>query len=269
MNEIVKIKNLLFAYQKNQVFDKFNLTIKRGSWTAIVGPNGAGKSTLLKLLMGEFSYDGTILVDEQILVPKTQQEYFKKIYLLPENPDDKFISETVKEEIAFVLENKRKPPKEINEKVIAIAKELKIEHLLDKSPYQLSGGEKQIVCIAAMLAHDPEVVLMDETLNRIDFSQKENILILLDNLRKKRNITIITVTHNLEEIVKSDHIVVLDYGKIVLRGEPYKVLSEEKILNQLGVEIPFMISLSLKLRYYNLLDEIELDMDKMVRKIWV
>ncbi len=269
MDEIVKIENLSFAYLEKPVLEKFNLKIKRGSWTSIVGPNSAGKSTLLKLLMGELQHQGTILIDNQILTEKTHQEYYKKIYLLTENPDDKFISETVQDEIAFVLENKKKTPQEIAEKVKSIAQELQIEHLLHKSPHQLSGGEKQIVCIAAMLAHEPEVVLMDETLNRIDFAQKEHILSLINKLRKDRNMTIIMVTHNLEEIVKADHMVVLDHGKIVLRGHPYKVLQEEKILNQLGVEIPFMISLSLKLQYYNLLDEIVLDMDEMVKKIWV
>lgn len=267
MEPIIKIDNLTFAYNQELIFEDFNLEIKKGDWTAIVGPNSGGKSTLLKLLMGQLKHQGKILLDNK--TPQNTAEYFQKVYLLTENPDDKFISETVYDEIAFVLENKKEKPAEIKKRVTEIAEELKIKNLLSKNPYQLSGGEKQIVCLAAMLAHTPQVVLMDETLNRIDSSQKEKILTLLENLRKKYQLTIIMVTHNLEEIIYTNHMVVIDQGKIVLRGNPKKVLTEEKILNQLGIEIPFMYSLSLKLKYYQLLDEIELDMDEMVKKIWV
>ncbi len=269
MDDVIKIENMSFAYGNNQIFNDFNLVFKRGSWTALIGPNSGGKSTLFKILMGELKHQGTVLLDGQALTDNNHAEYYKKIYLLNENPDDKFISETVQDEIAFVLENKRKTADEITETINEIAEKLNIKHLLNKSPYQLSGGEKQIVCIAAMLAHEPEVVLMDETLNRIDFAQKNEIMALIDKLRQEKNLTIITITHNLEEIIGADSIVVLDQGKIVLKGATEKVFAEEKILNRLGVEIPFMVSLSLKLKYYNLIDEIETDMDKMVKKIWL
>ncbi len=268
MDNSIVVENLTFAYDQHLIFDKLNLKIKRGSWTTIIGPNGGGKSTLMKIMIGELKAEGTILVDGQLLTRKNQREYYKKIYLLSEMPDDKFISETVRDEIAFVLENKKRDPIEIEKKVNQIAKKLKITHLLNKSPYQLSGGEKQIVCLAAMLAHEPTVVLLDETLNRIDFEQKNQILKMLNQLRREKGLTILAITHNLDEAIDADQIIVLDHGKIVLNGTKMEVLREEKILNRLGVDIPFMVSLSIKLNHYNLLRGIELDMDKLVTKLW-
>lgn len=268
MDDMVKVEKLSFSYKNNKIFDEFNLSIKRGTWVTIIGPNGGGKSTLLKILMGELEHKGTVLVDGKKIEKENPSNFYKKIYILTENPDDKFISETVKEEIAFALENQKKKPSEIKQKVKEIANEVGIVHLLNKNPYHLSGGEKQLVCIAAMLAHDPQVLLMDETLNRIDSEQKEKILLIISRLKKDKNLTIIKTTHNAEEALYSDEIIILDQGEIVLKGETVKVFSEEKILIKLGIEIPFMISLSLKLKYYNLLNDVELDMDKMVDKIW-
>lgn len=268
MEYCILIDKLTFAYSKDKIFEDFNLRIKRGNWTTIVGPNGGGKSTLMKLLIGELKGEGSIITDGIQFNHKNAIDYYKKVYLLSEMTDDNFISETVKDEIAFVLENKRRSPEEINGKINQIAKRLKINHLLDKNPYHLSGGEKQIVCIAAMLAHEPTVVLLDETLNRIDFEQKNQILKILNELRKEKELTILAITHNLDEAFYADQIIVLDKGRVVLNGTRDEVFQEEKVLNRLGIDVPFMVSLSIKLKHYNLLKEVELNMDEMVAKLW-
>lgn len=268
MSEIIKITNLSFRYQNKFVFDKFDLNIRDGEWISIVGPNGSGKSTLVKILVGLLESDSHILIDNLVLCKENIISIRKKIGVVFENPDDSFIAETVADDIAFGLENLAYNPKEIDNMVKDIANLLNIDSILEKEPHLLSGGEKQKVAIAAALVMKPKILIIDDALEMVDDSAKKDILEVLNKLHKDSHLTIITITHNLEETYQADRMVVINSGNILIDGPVKEVLQEDKIFNRIGLEIPFMVDLSIKLQLYGLVDHMILDMDEMVNALW-
>ncbi|MDD4282776.1 MAG: ATP-binding cassette domain-containing protein [Bacilli bacterium] len=269
MEDILIIKDLTFKYNDNYIFDKFNLTIKKGTWTTIIGPNGSGKSTLIKIIMGLLKSDSYIFIDNMLKTSDNIKQIRTKIGVIFEHPDSTFVAETVMDEMAFALENLEMDKKEIQKKVKEVARFLNIAYLLEKNPFQLSGGQKQLVALASILVLEPKILILDEAINRIDYFERNNILEVLSKLNKEKGITIINITHDIEEAVYGDDVILIDKGKIILNGSKELVFREEKVFNSIGIDIPFMAELSLKLMYYNLVDEMIFDMDEMVNKLWI
>jgi energy-coupling factor transport system ATP-binding protein len=268
MDDIIIIKDLMFKYNNNVIFEQFSLDIKEGSWTTLIGPNGSGKSTLVKILLGLLKFEGYINIDKCILSKDNFREIRSKIGVVFENPDNCFVAETVLDEIAFSLENLEFEKEDIRKRVVEVSEYLNIVDILENNPHSLSGGQKQLVALASALALDPKILILDEALTRIDNKEKDKILKIIKKIHKDKNITIVNVTHDMEETIYGDDIIVIDKGKIILKGIKELVLKEEKIFRELGLELPFMASLSLKLQYYDLIDDIILDMDKLVDKLW-
>jgi energy-coupling factor transport system ATP-binding protein len=268
MDEIIRVNNLSFSYKNNIIFDNFNLSIKEGEWLSIVGPNGSGKSTLVKILVGLLNTDNSIVIDDLPLNKDNIKAIRRKIGIVFEKVDDSFIGETVADDIAFTLENLAYNSKEIKKRVIEIASLLKIEDILDKEPQFLSGGEKQKVAIAAALITNPKILIIDDALEMIDEKSKKDIVEAINKLHKENHLTIVTVTHSLEETYNSNRMVVMGNGKILVEGPTLEVLKEDRIFNRIGIEVPFMIDLSLKLILYGLIDHVILDMDEMVNTLW-
>ncbi len=269
MGDILVIKDLKFKYNNHEsLFENFNLTIKKGSWTTLVGPNGGGKSTLAKIIVGLLLAEGQIIVDNVLKNNDNLKEIRKKVGLLFENPDSTFLAETVMDEMAFALENLGLEKGKIKKKVKEVGQYLKITPLFEKNPFELSGGEKQLVALASILVLEPQLLILDEAINRVDYLERDNILKILKKLNEEKEITIINITHDMEEAVYGDEVILLDKGKIILKGSKELVFEEEKIFNTMGIALPFMAELSLKLKYYGLVDEIIFDMEKMVNKLW-
>lgn len=268
MRDIIKVKNLSFRYNNKFIFDKFDLTIRDGEWISIVGPNGSGKSTLVKTLVGLLEATGSIIIDDLLLCKENIQVIRRKIGLVFENTDDSFVAETVADDIAFNLENLAYSPEEMKKKIMDIASTLGIESILEKEPNLLSGGEKQKVALAAALVMKPKILIIDDALEMIDDNSKRDILKVLNRLHKEDKLTIITITHNLEETFNSDRMVVINNGNILIDGPVKEVLSEDKVFNRIGLEVPFMIDLSIKLKLYGLIDHMILDMNEMVNTLW-
>lgn len=264
MENIIKIANLNFKYGDKIIFKDFNLNIKKNTFTTILGPNGSGKSTLVKILLGLEEKDGIVEINGIELNKKNINEIRKQIGVVFENPDSQFVAETVMDDIAFSLENLNYPKKEIRNKIKEISKLLEIEQILQKEPHSLSGGEKQLVSLASALVIEPKILILDEALNMIDNHIKEKLLKNLIDL----DITIIMITHDSEDAMYSDEIIVLDNGNLILKGPKELVFQEEEIFKKLGLEIPFMIDLSKKLMFYGLIDNIIYDMDEMVNTLW-
>jgi energy-coupling factor transport system ATP-binding protein len=254
MGNIIKISNLSFRYRNKFVFDKFDLNIRDGEWVSIVGPNGSGKSTLVKILVGLLESDSNIVIDNIILNKENLPNIRKTIGVVFENADDSFVAETVADDIAFSLENLAYDPKEINRMIMDIATLFNIVDLLEKEPYQLSGGEKQKVSLAAALVTNPKILIIDNALEMVDSNTKSDIIKILTKLHKERNLTIITITHNLEEAYNTNRMIVINEGNILIDGPTEKVLQEDKIFNRIGLEVPFMVDLSIKLKLYGLID---------------
>ena len=267
MENIVEIKKLDFKYGEKQIFDKLTLNIKKGSFTSIIGPNGSGKSTLMKLIVGLLKAEGTIKVDGITMGQDTFKDIRKKIGIVFENPDNQFVSETVMDEIAFSLENMNCEKKMIRERVKEVAALLGIEDILEKEPHSLSGGQKELVSLASALSIHPQILILDEALDMIDNNRRENILSILTELNKD-GLTVINITHNSEELLYGNEIIVMNNGEIKEQGETKELLRKEKLFKNNGLELPFVVDLSYKLKYYGLVDDIVLDMDELVDKIW-
>lgn len=269
MRNIIEIKKLKYSYHNNKIFDGLNLKIKEGEWITITGPNGSGKSTLVRLILGILKGQNYIKVDDLELSSETLMDIRKKIGIVFQNPDNQFIGETVKDDIAFSLENLGVEPSLIKARVETISEFLNIEDILDKEPHLLSGGEKQKVALASALIINPKILILDESLSMIDPYYKKEILKILHKLHKDNHLTIITITHDLEDTLLCDRLIIMDKGKIILDGKPIDIFeAEEEVIDQLGLDIPFMVDLSLKLKLYNLVDKIMINMNEMVDYLW-
>lgn len=264
---IIEIKDLNFKYKEKEIFNHFNLNIEKGSFTTIIGLNGSGKSTLVKILLGLLNAEGKIKIDNLVL-NENINEIRKIIGVVFENPDSGFVAEKVLDDIAFTLENLGENPKEIEKKINEITDYIGISHLLEKEPQNLSGGEKQLVALASALVHSPKILILDEALTMVDNNVRKKVYGILKDLHTNKNMTIINVTHDMDETLYGDDIILIDNGNIILKGPKEEVLKEEKVFNKLKLELPFMADLSIKLMYYDLIDHIILDMNEMVNTIW-
>lgn len=267
MDNIIELNNVSFSYDDKKIFENFNLTIKSGTFTSIIGPNGSGKSTLMKLIVGLYKADGEIKVDNTVISQETYKDVRSKIGIVFENPDNQFVAETVMDEIAFALENMNYEKKEIKDRVREVGKLLDIESIMEKEPHSLSGGQKELVSLASALAIHPKILVLDEAMDMIDNNRREDVFRILTDLNKQ-GLTIINITHNSEELLYGDQIIVMNEGKIQDQGETKELLRKEKLFKNNGLELPFVVDLSYKLKYYGLVDDIVLDIDELVNLIW-
>lgn len=262
---MIDIKNLNFKYENNVIFENFNLKIKKNKITSIIGPNGSGKSTLVKIILGLLDYSGSIKIDNELLLKGNINDIRKNIGVVMENIDNQFITETVMDEIAFTLENLNYSKKNIKNNVEKVTKLLNISDILKQDPHSLNDNQKQLVMLATALIHEPKILIIDN-LNYLDPVVKDNILEILKDL-KKQGMTIIFITQDIEDTLISDEIVVIN-KELVLQENKDKVYKEEKLLNSLGFKLPFMVELSNRLMFYDLIDHVIYDMKEMVDVLW-
>lgn len=268
MSNIIEIENLTFRYDKKFIYDKFNLNIERSSWVTIAGPNGSGKTTLVKILAGlEKNYSNVKIFGKKVN-KKNIHDIRKEIGFVFDNPDNFFACETVEDELAFSLENMAVFPSTIKRKINEIANLLDINSILKENPYSLSGGEKQKVLLACALMLEPRILILDEAFMMIDINEREKILKILKEYNKKKRVTILSFTHNLDEAVYSDRLVILNSGKVIVDGPFPMVFDEERVMRKIGLEVPFSIELSQKLRVYGLVNKVYLDIERLVDDVW-
>lgn len=265
---IIKIVNMSFKYKKEDyLFRNFNLEIKEGSFTTIIGKNGSGKSTLAKILIGLYKADGYISIDGYLL----NDFYLKKIRrvfsVCFNDADSHFIGETVRDDLAFTLENLEYSNKEMIKSIEVIAKKFKFESILDKSPEELTNSEKEKVMIASSIIHKPKIILLDESIYKLTPSDKKLVFKLLKEYQKEYKLTVILITHDLEDTLYSDNIIVLDKGKIVMKGTKEEIYKDET-LEKLGFNLPFIVKLSHNLMLYDLLDRVYFDSGEVMNKLW-
>ena len=266
--DIIEIKNLSFRYKDKFIFEDFSLFINRGSWVTIAGPNGAGKTTLVKLIAGlEKSYS-TIKIFNMDVNKKNINKIRKEIGFCFDNPDSLLACETVEDELAFSLENIAIAPSTIKKKIDEISSLLGIKDLLKKNPFYLCGGQKQKVSLACALMLEPRILILDESLNMIDVNERKRLLKTLKEYCKQKRMTILSFTHDLDEAIHSDRLVVINEGKIIIDGAFPEIFNEENVMRKIGLEVPFEIEVSRKLALYDLMDELELDLKRLVDKLW-
>ena len=256
---IVQIENISYQYegQSSYALENVSLSIFEGEWLAIVGHNGSGKSTLAKLLNGlQFPQKGNINVRGISLSEETVWEIRKQVGMVFQNPDNQFVGATVQDDVAFALENNGIPREDMVDRVKESLKNVQMDTFLNQEPHNLSGGQKQRVAIAGVIALRPSVIILDEATSMLDPKGREEVLDLVLDLKNKYNMTVISITHDLEEAARADRIVVMNKGKVYREGTPEAIFQMDEELIELGLDIPFPVKMS------KLLKEMGLDITK-------
>ena len=264
---MIELNNLCYSYSENEALaiNDISLTIKEGSWISILGHNGSGKSTLAKLLVGLLEpSSGEILVDGIKLCEDSVSEIRKKIGIVFQNPDNQFVGVTVRHDIAFGLENRQVDRIVMEEAVSSCAQKVGMGAFLEREPYKLSGGEKQRVAIAGILALDSKYIIFDEATSMLDPDGVRDVINLIKELRMNTNKTIITITHDLELARKSDEVFVFKKGQITASGKPEDIFKMENILTDSNLQIPLELQL-----YKEVCDDEILKKDKqLIEALW-
>lgn len=265
----IEIKNLNFSYDQTQdVVKDVSFVVKKGSYTTLIGHNGSGKSTIAKLIIGLLEKEkGSILIDGEELNLETIEGIRRKIGIVFQNPDNQFIGATVRDDIAFGLENHQVAPSEMDEIIENYAKEVGMSEYLDHEPTRLSGGQKQRVAIAGILSMKPEILILDEATSMLDPEGKEDINNLVKQLHKENNMTILSITHDVEEVLKSDHVIVMYEGRIVKDGTPSEVMKNEEELVRLKLAAPYSVRLANELKKLGIPVKQAWDMEGMVDEL--
>lgn len=240
----IEIKNLTFGYNKKRtILKNINLDIEKGEYVVLLGHNGSGKSTLAKLLIGLLTAnEGTITINDTLLTEESAYKVRENVGIVFQNPDNQFVGVTVKDDIAFGLENRRVKSEDIKKRVLEVSKIVGMEDYLEKNPEELSGGQKQRVAIASVLAFKPNIIIFDEATSMLDPSGVKEVLDTIRSLVGE--ITIISITHNLNEAKDADRVVVLNKGTIVLDGKPEDVFKEKELLKESNLDITNSMKLS-------------------------
>lgn len=247
----IEFKDVSFKYynSSNFVFEHLSFIVEDSSMLAILGHNGSGKSTIAKLVVGLLSpTSGTIFIDGIELNENSVDELRKKMGIIFQNPDNQFVGSTVREDIAFGLENRCIPYEEMEARIHEFAKKVQMEEFLDKEPSNLSGGQKQRVAIAGVLAMHPKMIIFDEATAMLDPRGKKEIREVIEEMRKENpDLTILSITHDMEEASKADEVIILSHGTKVLQGNASEVLSHTDILQNLNLKLPFLSELYVEL----------------------
>ena len=240
MESFISVKNVSFSYGKDTVLDNISLEIEKGKFTALLGHNGCGKSTMAKLFNALLLPDkGTISVDG--IVPETEDEVYeirKKVGLVLQNPDNQLVATIVEEDVAFGCENLGVNPKEIRERVDKALKAVNMYEYRKHAPHKLSGGQKQRVAIAGIIAMQPECIVLDEPTAMLDPQGRKEVTDTIRFLNREYGITIILITHYMDEAVLADRVVVMDKGSILTQGSPGEVFSQAELLREHSLDIP-------------------------------
>ena len=249
MTKSIEIKNLFFEYDENlNTIDDVSFDVENGSYTVILGHNGSGKSTIAKLIIGLLeAKSGKIIVDGIELNDENVYKVRERVGIVFQNPDNQFIGATVRDDIAFGLENRCVPQSEMDRIINKYAQKVDMINFLDHEPTKLSGGQKQRVAIAGILAMSPDIIILDEATSMLDPKGRREINALVKELNEETNMTVISISHDIEEAVNADHVVVLNNGKVVKDETPDKILTDEALMYSLELDVPFAYKVSKKL----------------------
>lgn len=257
----LKTENLCFTYDDGDdevteipALDDINIGIERGEYVAILGHNGSGKSTLAKLLnliltptVGKIYIDGVDVTSEDF----SEDDVFdirRKIGMVFQNPDNQLVATVVEEDVAFGPENLGLPREEIRRRVDSSLELVGMTEYAHHAPHKLSGGQKQRVAIAGIIAMKPQVIIFDESTAMLDPQGRQEVVSIMEKLNKEEGITILNITHYMEEAARADRVIVINDGKLALDGTPREVFKNVEKLRSMGLEAPQGNELVLELK---------------------
>lgn len=245
MDKLVEVSHLQFTYSDadKPVLTDLSFSLPRGQWTALIGPNGSGKSTITRLLDGLITPDNdksTIVVGGIKLTPDTLWQVRDQIGIVFQNPENQFVGATVEDDVAFGLENRQVPLPEMKQKVAWALDQVGMSAYKDSEPQLLSGGQKQRVAMAGIIALRPQLIILDEATSMLDPAGRKQLLSLVRKLQKEEGLTVLAVTHDLNEANTADQLLVLNQGRIQAQDKPAAIFADPEQITRLGLELPFI-----------------------------
>ncbi len=275
MKEILSLKNISYSYptgeeEVHRAVDNVSLTVNDGEWIAIVGHNGSGKSTLAKLIIGlMFPDEGDVSLFLEKLTEDNLWDLRSRLGIVFQNPDNQFVGSTVQDDVAFALENNGIPFDEMVIRVHESLDQVKMLEFLDHEPHHLSGGQKQRVAIAGALALRPDLLIMDEATSMLDPQGRDEVIQIVQDLKKKTGLTVISITHDLEEALLADRIFVMNNGQILRDGTPEEIFSRGDELESIGLDLPFAMRITDLLRSNGMdIKGQHMTVEELVSELW-
>ncbi|WP_010290380.1 energy-coupling factor ABC transporter ATP-binding protein [Kurthia massiliensis] len=276
MNEILSLKNITFTYtpeeanSKNAVED-VSFNVYEGEWIAIVGHNGSGKSTLARIINGLlFPQQGAVNVLAQPMNEDNLWDIRSQMGMVFQNPDNQFVGATVQDDVAFALENNGVPYEDMVARVHTALAQVKMEQFLDREPQHLSGGQKQRVAIAGALALRPRILILDEATSMLDPQGRAEVLATVRKLREETGLTVLSITHDLEEAMMADRLLFMNGGKKFAEGTPQQIFDLGDELVKLGLDLPFPIKMAKLLQAQGVsLQGGYMTEEELVNDIWI
>lgn len=249
-NFLIRLKDVFFSYDDSEVLKNISLKIEKGEFIAILGKNGSGKTTFLKLLNALLlPSSGDVLVNRcNTKIPENTYKIRSTAGLVLQNPDSQIINSIVEEDVAFGPENLGLSQEEIRKRVEESLKLVKMEKYEKSSIEELSGGQKQKIAIAGILAMEPKCLLLDEVTTMLDYESKKDILKILKDINKKNKTTVIMVTHDVEELVIANRVLIFGNGQILLDTKPKELFYNEEILKKFNIKKPKIVEFIEKLK---------------------
>ena len=243
----IDVKHLTFKYDVNQehnTLDDLSFHVKRGECLSIIGHNGSGKSTTVRLLDGLLAAEsGQIFIEGDLLTEDNVWDIRHKIGMVFQNPDNQFVGATVEDDVAFGLENKGIPLDEMKERVAKALDLVGMSEFADREPSRLSGGQKQRVAIAGALAMQPDIIILDEATSMLDPEGRLELIKTIREIRKQYQMTVVSITHDLDEVALSDRVLVMKKGKVESSSTPEELFNRGDDLLTLGLDVPFSTNL--------------------------
>ena len=241
-NKIIEVAHLKYEYPQASrlALNDLSVSINAGEWVAIIGHNGSGKSTFAKSLNGLLDLQsGSITIDGLPLSIETVWAIRRKIGMVFQNPDNQFVGATVEGDVAFGLENQGIERAEMLRRVQDAVERVGMTPFMTREPSRLSGGQKQRVALAGIIAQQPEILILDEATSMLDPKGRQEVLEAIHTLKQETNMTVLSITHDIDEAASADRIVMLDKGQVIDQGTPAEIFAYGQRLLDLGLDVPY------------------------------
>lgn len=245
--KLVEFRNVSFRYDEEGpwVLKNCSFDIYEDEWLAIIGHNGSGKSTIAKLLNGLlFPQEGEIFIDGKKVDESSIWDIRKDVGMVFQNPDNQFVGATVQDDVAFGMENRGLPRDVMKQRIQETLKAVRMQDYYLTEPHRLSGGQKQRVAIASVLAISPKILILDEATAMLDPTGRKEIMQTVSAIQESQGLSLITITHDLQEIVQADRVIVMNNGERWDETSPRELFQKKEELREIGLDVPFVAQLT-------------------------
>lgn len=272
-NILIEFRNVSFRYDEDQpwVIKDLSFKIYENEFVAIIGHNGSGKSTVAKLVNGLlFPQEGEILISDVVVNEETIWDIRREIGMVFQNPDNQFVGATVQDDVAFGMENRGIPREEMVKRIEGTLEAVGMVDYRMTEPHRLSGGQKQRVAIASVLAISPQVLILDEATAMLDPKGRKEIMRTVSELSEQQGLSLISITHDLAEVVNAERVIVMNRGEIWAEAAPREIFSRRNELREIGLDVPFIAILAEELKQVGVdLTQEPLNQEELLEELWI